>query len=104
MTSKKRGEGVPPLRNPDVTGLTEARQEEVIRESATAPDRGEAAEEFLDEQQEQARESGRAKDRQAAARVSAARGAHPGVVADEGKTELAKHWDPKTERKPRRGK
>jgi hypothetical protein len=51
--SRKTKKGVPALRNEDVTGMTEDREDEVIRESARAP-RGRAAEEFLDEQQEQA--------------------------------------------------
>jgi hypothetical protein len=49
-------EGVPALRNDEVTGMTEERQEKVIRESARAP-RRRAAEEFLDEQEKQAGES-----------------------------------------------
>jgi hypothetical protein len=91
---RKSAKGVPPLRNPDVTGLTKAKQDQVIRESGTAPDRGEAAEEFLDEQQEQARTTDRATDREAGGRVAGAGGAHPGLTA-EGQTELKKHWDPK---------
>jgi hypothetical protein len=53
MTRKKSGEGVPALQNEDVTGMTEEKQEEVIRESGRAP-RRRAAEEFYDEQQDQA--------------------------------------------------
>jgi hypothetical protein len=49
----RRAKGVPALRNEDVTGMTEDREDQVIRESARAP-RAEAAEEFLDGQQEQA--------------------------------------------------
>jgi hypothetical protein len=51
--ARKSGEGVPALRNDDVTGMTEEKQEEVIRESGRAP-RDKAAEEFYEEQQEQA--------------------------------------------------
>jgi hypothetical protein len=53
---RKSGEGVPALRNDDVTGMTEERQEEVIRESGRAP-RHKAAEEFYEEQQDQAGET-----------------------------------------------
>ena len=51
--TRKSGEGVPALQNDDVTGMTEEKQEEVIRESGRAP-RKRAAEEFIHEQQEQA--------------------------------------------------
>jgi hypothetical protein len=53
MSRKKSEEGVPALQNDDVTGMTEEKQEEVIRESGRAP-RRKAAEEFYDEQQDQA--------------------------------------------------
>jgi hypothetical protein len=53
---KKTKEGVPALQNDDVTGMTEERQDEVIRKSGRAP-RKDAAEEFYDEQGEQARET-----------------------------------------------
>lgn len=53
---KQTKEGVPALQNDDVTGMTEERQEEVIRKSARVP-RKEAAEEFYDEQGEQAQET-----------------------------------------------
>ena len=53
MARKKSGEGVPALQNEDVTGMTEEKQDEVIRESARAP-RREAAEEFYEEQRDQA--------------------------------------------------
>ena len=54
--TRKRGEGVPALQNEDVTGMTEEKQAEVIRESGRAP-RGRAAEEFYEEQQDQAGET-----------------------------------------------
>jgi hypothetical protein len=54
--ARKSGEGVPALQNEDVTGMSEEKQEEVIRESGRAP-RTRAAEEFYDEQQEQAAET-----------------------------------------------
>jgi hypothetical protein len=54
--TRKSDEGVPALQNDDVTGMTEEKQEEVIRESARAP-RHKAAEEFYEEQQEQAAET-----------------------------------------------
>jgi hypothetical protein len=53
MTRKKSGEGVPALQNEDVTGMTEGKQDEVIRESGRAS-RRRAAEEFFEEQQDQA--------------------------------------------------
>jgi hypothetical protein len=55
--TRKRREDIPALRNEDVTGMTEDKQEQVIRESGEAP-RRRAAEEFLEEQQEQAAETG----------------------------------------------
>jgi hypothetical protein len=54
--ARKSGEGVPALQNDDVTGMTEEKQEEVIRESGRAP-RNKAAKEFYEEQQEQAAET-----------------------------------------------
>ncbi len=56
---KKRGEGVPALQNDDVTGMTEEKQEEVIRKSGRAP-REEAAKEFYDEQEDQAQDAPKA--------------------------------------------
>ena len=53
---KKKKEGVPALQNDDVTGMTEEKQEEVIRKSGRAP-RKEASEEFYEEQGEQARQT-----------------------------------------------
>ena len=54
--ARKSAEGVPALRNEDVTGMTEDKQEEVVQESGRAP-REQAAEEFYEEQQEQAAET-----------------------------------------------
>ena len=54
--ARKPDEGVPALKNDEVTGMTEEKQDEVIRESAKAP-RREAAKEFLEEQEEQAGET-----------------------------------------------
>jgi hypothetical protein len=54
--TRKSGEGVPALQNDDVTGMTEQKQDEVIRKSGRAP-RKRAAEEFYEEQQEQAGET-----------------------------------------------
>jgi hypothetical protein len=51
--AKKASEGVPALQNEDVTGMTEEKQEQVIRESGRAP-RSRAAEEFYEEGEEQA--------------------------------------------------
>jgi hypothetical protein len=53
---KKKDEGVPALKNDDVTGMTAEKQEEVIRKSGLAR-RKDAAEEFYEEQGEQARET-----------------------------------------------
>jgi hypothetical protein len=53
---RKSGEGVPALQNDDVTGMTEDKEEEVIRESGRAP-RRRAAKEFYEEQKEQAAET-----------------------------------------------
>jgi hypothetical protein len=54
--TKRPNEGVPALKNEDVTGMTEDRREEMIERSGRA-DREQAAEEFLEEQGEQARET-----------------------------------------------
>jgi hypothetical protein len=54
--TRKSGKGVPALQNEDVTGMTEEKQEEVIRESGRAR-RSRAAEEFYEEQNEQAAET-----------------------------------------------
>lgn len=54
--SKRADEGVPALQNDEVTGMTEDKQEEIIRRSGRAP-RKDAAEEFYQEQEEQARKT-----------------------------------------------
>ncbi len=54
--TKDRNKEFPALQNEDVTGMTEERQEQVIRESGRAP-REEAAKEFYDEQEVQAGET-----------------------------------------------
>jgi tRNA U38,U39,U40 pseudouridine synthase TruA len=54
--TKRTDEGVHALKNQDVTGMTEDKQEEVIERSGRAP-RKDAAEEFYEEQGEQARET-----------------------------------------------
>jgi hypothetical protein len=54
--TKRSEEGVPALKNEDVTGMTQDKQEKVIEQSGRAP-RQEAAEEFFEEQGEQARET-----------------------------------------------
>jgi hypothetical protein len=51
--TKKAEEGVPALQNDEVTGMTEEKQEEIIERSGRAP-RKDAAEEFYEEQGEQA--------------------------------------------------
>lgn len=50
---RKKDEGVPALKNDDVTGMTDEKQEEVIRKSGHAR-RKDAAEDFYKEQGEQA--------------------------------------------------
>jgi hypothetical protein len=61
--ARKPGEGVPALQNDEVTGMTEEKQDQVIRESGEAP-RKRAAEEFYEEQQEQAAETRPSRGRQ----------------------------------------
>ena len=53
---KKTPEGIPALQNEDVTGMTEDKQEEIVERSGRAP-RKDAAEEFYDEQGNQARKA-----------------------------------------------
>jgi hypothetical protein len=52
--TRKKDEGVPALKNEDVTGMTEEKQEKVVRQSGRAA-RKDAAEEFYEELGEQAR-------------------------------------------------
>lgn len=54
--TRKTDEGVPALQNDEVTGMTEDKQDEVIRKSGRAP-RKKAAEEFYREAGDQAKES-----------------------------------------------
>jgi hypothetical protein len=54
--TKKPHEGVPALQNDDVTGMTEDKQEKIIQRSGRVP-REDAAEEFYEEQGEQARQT-----------------------------------------------
>jgi hypothetical protein len=84
-----------------VTGLTEPKQDAVIRESGTAPDRRDAAEEFLDEQQDQARDTVPSARRRGVDRVSGSgTGSSDAATADpRDETELEKHWDPAKKRK-----
>lgn len=49
----KPKKGVPALRNAEVTGMTEGKQEEIARETGHGP-RKDAARKFYDEQGEQA--------------------------------------------------
>jgi hypothetical protein len=51
--TKKTKEGVPALQNDDVTGMTEDKQEEIIERSGRAA-RKDAAQEFYEEEGEQA--------------------------------------------------
>ncbi|HEX7337714.1 MAG TPA: hypothetical protein VF252_10950 [Gemmatimonadales bacterium] len=53
---RNKEEGVPALKNDDVTGMTKEKQEKVVRESGRAA-RKDAAEEFYEELGEQARKT-----------------------------------------------
>jgi hypothetical protein len=53
MTRKKSDDGVPALQNEDMTGMTEEKQDAVIRESGRASRRW-PAEEFYEKQQDRA--------------------------------------------------
>jgi hypothetical protein len=102
MTRRRRsGSGVPPLKNEDVTGLDEAKQDAVIRESGTDPDRGDAAREFFDEQQDQAGDTPSSAERHGVTRKpkEASSGHNHGTTDSGTDTELRKHWDPKSQRK-----
>jgi hypothetical protein len=104
MTARRRsGGGVPPLRNEDVTGLTEPKQDAVIQESGTDPDRGDAAREFLDEQHDQAQKTESSAVRRGTGHGPKAgkSGRHPGEVQPGTDTEVRKHWDPESQRKSR---
>ena len=59
---RKSGDGVPALQNEDVTGMTEDKQDDVIKESGRAP-RNHAAGEFYEEQQDQAADTKRGEKR-----------------------------------------
>jgi hypothetical protein len=54
--ARKRDEGVPALQNDEVTGMTEEKQEEIVRRSGRAT-RKDAAKEFYEEEGEQARKT-----------------------------------------------
>ena len=54
--AKKSDKGVPALQNDEVTGMTDEKQEEIVRRSGRAS-RKDAAKEFYDEEGEQARET-----------------------------------------------
>ncbi|HET9515085.1 MAG TPA: hypothetical protein VFO95_14230 [Gemmatimonadales bacterium] len=97
MSPRRRSErGVPALRNEDVTGMTDPRQDAVVRESGTAPDRGDAARELLDEQRHQAGDTPPSAARRGAPRVpeGGTDGPGQGSAAPGTETELEKHWDP----------
>lgn len=53
---KKTQERVPALQNEEVTGMTEEKQEEIVRKSGQAP-RKDAAEEFYREEGKQAKKT-----------------------------------------------
>lgn len=104
MTRRRRPDGgVPALRNEDVTGLTEPKQDAVIEESGRDPDRGDAAREFLEAQQDHARDTESPAARRGAgpAPVSGGSDAASGTVPAGSDTELEKHWDPESRRKNR---
>jgi hypothetical protein len=54
--ARKSDEGVPALQNEEVTGMTEEKQEEIVRRSGQAS-RKDAAKEFYEEEGEQARKT-----------------------------------------------
>jgi hypothetical protein len=54
--ARKRDEGVPALQNEEVTGMTEEKQEKIVRRSGRAT-RKDAAKEFYEEEGEQARKT-----------------------------------------------
>ena len=54
--ARKSDKGVPALQNDEVTGMTEEKQEEIIRRSGRAS-RKDAAKEFYEEEGEQARKT-----------------------------------------------
>ena len=56
--ARKRDAGVPALQNDEVTGMTEEKQEEIVRRSGRAS-RKDAAKEFYEEEGEQARKTSR---------------------------------------------
>ena len=104
MTRRRRPDGgLPALRNEDVTGLTELKQDAVIEESGRDPDRGDAAREFLEAQHEEARdtESSAARRGVGPAPVSGGADQPPGTVSLRSDTELEKHWNPGSRRKSR---
>jgi hypothetical protein len=104
MTRRRRPDGgVPALRNEDVTGLTEPKQDAVIEESGRDPDRGDAAREFLEAQHDEARDTESSAARRGAgpAPVSGAADKASGTVPPGSDTELEKHWDPESRRKSR---
>ena len=59
--ANKANKGVPALRNADVTGMTDGKQEDIARETGQGP-RKDAARKFIDEQEEQAGTSSPAKE------------------------------------------
>jgi hypothetical protein len=90
---KKRNGGVPALHNEKVTGMEEDKQEEVIRQSGRAR-RAEAAKEFYDEGEQQARTSeapGDASTRKGAAPTRGKSVAEHGTQGEDA-TELQQHW------------
>ena len=104
MTRRRRPDGgVPALRNEDVTGLTEPKQDAVIEESGRDPDRGDAAREFLEEQHDQARDTESSAARRGVGPTPVSGGAdQPSDKVPPGSsTELKKHWDPGSRRKSR---
>jgi hypothetical protein len=95
MTDKQKGKSVPPLRNKDVTGLTDPKQDAAIRESGRAPRRGDAARELLDEQRKQADATERSGPAQPQADGDS--NEHAGIQPRRSAakdTELEQHWDP----------
>jgi hypothetical protein len=56
VMARKRDEGMPALQNDEVTGMTEKKQEEIVRRSGRAS-RKDAAKEFYEEEGDQARKT-----------------------------------------------
>jgi hypothetical protein len=96
--AKRKGKPVPPLENDSVTGMTDSKQQEAIRESAEQP-RGDAAAEFIDEHREQAQDTAASGPAQPQADGDSDE-PHAGIQrGTSGRTQLEQHWDPDRQRR-----